>query len=200
VAQRAAEILHAHQERALAEARAAKLAQGLERAKSAHSRGDYEDAIVAFRAASALVPDDRRAQDACDDGIRRAQGALADIHWEKAHEEERDARWEEAARCYTVVCAGRPGDALAHERAANAWLRAGNVRRAVEMGRTAIALDPSSALFRITLARAYGAARLDASLHGELERALELAPGDARVQGLVARLRSLARQVGSKAS
>src|SRR5262249_7293444 len=111
-----------------------------------------------------------------------------------------DARWEEAARCYSVVCTGRPGDALAHERAANAWLRAGNVRRAVEMGRKAIELDPSSALFRITLARAYGAARLNASLHGELERARERAPGEARVQALVPRFRSLARQVGGKAS
>jgi tetratricopeptide (TPR) repeat protein len=167
---------------------------------AARARGDHEDAIVALRAASALVPDDRGVQDACDDGIRRAQRALADIHWEKAHEEERDGRWEEAARSYTVVCTGRPGDAAAHERAASAWLRAGNVRRAVEMGRKAIELDPSSARFRITLARAYGAARLDASLHGELDRALELAPGDARVQLLVARLRSLARQVANKAS
>jgi curved DNA-binding protein CbpA len=200
MAQCAAEIVRRHQERAVAEARAVETARGLEQARRALDRGDHEGAILAFRAAATLVPDDGEVQKTCDEGIRRAQRALADVHWAQAQEEEREARWEEAACCYTVVCTGRPGDARAHERAANAWLRVGDLRRAVEMARKAIELDPCSAMFRITLARAYGAAHLDTSFHGELERALELAPGDAKVEGIVARLRSQAQQIGSKAS
>jgi tetratricopeptide (TPR) repeat protein len=181
-ARRTAEALHAH----LA-------ARGIEQAESALDRGYLEDAIAVFRVAAALVP----VAETCDDGIRRAQRTLADIYWEQAQQAEHQARWEEAARCWAEVCAERPGDAAAHERAANVSLRTGDVRRAVEMARKAVELEPSSALYRIALARTYGAARLEASFHGELDRALDLAPGDPRVQGMVARLRSLAWEAGT---
>jgi curved DNA-binding protein CbpA len=196
MAQRAAEAVRAHHERAAAEARAVRIARGIEQGRSALARGDFETAVEAFRGAASHAPDDRSLQETCDEGIRQAQRALADIYWEQAQVEEREARWEAAARWYAGVCAGRPGDALAHERAANAWLRSGSVRRAVELARKAIELEPGSAIFRITLARTYAAAGLDTSFHGELDRAMELAPGDPRVVGLVSRLRGLVQRTG----
>ena len=49
---------------------------------------------------------------------------------------------------------------------------------------------------RITLARAYAAAGLEKSCHGELDRAAELAQGNPRVLGLVAQARTLAPKEG----
>jgi tetratricopeptide (TPR) repeat protein len=195
-AERIAEALRARQEQATAAARAAQLAQSLEQGRCALAREDFAGAMDAYRLAASLAPDDRGVQATCQDAIRRAARALADVCWERAVHEEREALWEDAARSYAGVCAGRPGDALAHERAANAALRSGNPRRAVEFARRAIELEPGSAMFRITLARTYGAAGLEKSFHGELDRALEVAPNDARVANLVSRVRSLSLKTG----
>ncbi len=196
MARHAVEALHAQHERAVAEARASQIAHRLEQGRSALAQGDFEAAVDAYRLASSLAPADRKLRETCEDGIRSAARALAEASWQQALQEESGARWDQAALCYAKVCTGRPGDALAHERAANASLRAGHVRRAVELARKAIELDPGSAMFRITLARTYVAAGLETSFHQELERALALAPNDARVQGLVSRLHSLAQPTG----
>jgi cytochrome c-type biogenesis protein CcmH/NrfG len=60
-----------------------------------------------------------------------------------------------------------------------------NPRRAVEFARRAIELDPRKPEFRVTLARTYAAAGLEKSAHAELDRALELAPKDAKIQAVV---------------
>src|SRR5262249_24087591 len=63
--------------------------------------------------------------------------------------------------------------------------------------RKAVELDPGSALFRLTLARTYGTAGLYASFHGELDRALALAPGEPRVEAIGSRLPSLAPEAST---
>jgi predicted Zn-dependent protease len=65
-----------------------------------------------------------------------------------------------------------------------------NPRRAVEFARRAIELDPRKPEFRVTLARTYAGAGLGKSAHAELDRALELAPKDAKIQALVSTARA----------
>jgi tetratricopeptide (TPR) repeat protein len=195
-AQRTAEALGAHYDKIATDARHAQLARLLDEGKGALDRRDFDGAIHAYRMASALAPDDPGVQATCNDALRRAAGALADGYWEQALGEEREQRWEDAALSYARVCAGRPGDAAAHERVASCALRSGNARRAVEFARKAIELAPRSAILHVTLARAYAAAGLQKSSDGELQRALELAPDDARIQSLVGRVQSLPRRAG----
>ena len=49
---------------------------------------------------------------------------------------------------------------------------------------------------RVTLARAYMAAGLERSASGELDRALELAPNDAKIRDVVAQVRSISPKGG----
>jgi tetratricopeptide (TPR) repeat protein len=190
------EAASAQYDRAVTEARLAELARGLERGKTALARDDFIGAINAYRLALSLAEDDPRVTAVCNDAIRVAGAALAEGYWAQAVHEESEERWEEAALSYAKVCAGRPGDALAHDRVANAALRSANVRRGVEFARKAIELAPGTALYRVTLARAYAAAGLEKSCHGELARALELAPDDARIRNLVSRVRALFTKAG----
>ncbi|MFT3774628.1 MAG: tetratricopeptide repeat protein [Minicystis sp.] len=194
---RTAEALNAHYEKDAAEARQAEVAQSLEKGKSALAGRDFEGAINHYRMAASLAPEDAKVQSTCNDAIRTAAGALAQGYWEQAVRDESEGNWEDAALGYAKVCAGRPNDARAHERVANAAIRAGNARRAVEFARKAIEITPGSAIFRITLARAYAAAGLEKSAHGELGRALELAPDDAKIRNLVSRVvEALTRRTG----
>jgi len=79
-----------------------------------------------------------------------------------------------------------PGSARVHERVAFATLKSsGNSRRAIEFARRAVELSPKEAEYHVTLARAYLAAGLEKSAVGELDRAAELAPKDARIRELI---------------
>jgi len=121
---------------------------------------------------------------------RLAGVALAEGYWKQAQYEESGGRWAEAALSYTKVCSGRPTDAKAHERVAFATLKSSaNVRRAVEFARKAVELEPRAPELRLTLARAYAVAGFEKSAKGEIDRALELAPGDAKIAELCKKAR-----------
>lgn len=195
-ARRTAEAMQAHRERAMTEARRTEVMRLLDEGSSLLDRKDFTASINAYRMAASLAPEDRAVQATCDEAVQHARDALANVHWEQAVLDEREERWEDAALGFARVCAARPNDAPAHERVAVAALRAGNVRRAVEYARKAIELAPRSAMHRITLARAYVAAGFDTSATSELQRALDLAPGDARIQNLASRVQAF---VGKKA-
>jgi Flp pilus assembly protein TadD len=187
----AAVAVNAFYGQAFEEARFARVEHALEEGKAALGRRDYNAAINAYRLAASHCQDDAKMLALCNDAIRFAAGELAEGYWEQALEDEREGRWEDASLNYARVCQGRPDDAMVHDRAANAALRSSNVRRAVELARRAIELAPISAAYRITLARAYAAADLARSAQGELDRALALAPDDARIKNLVARVRAV---------
>ncbi|APR84823.1 Tetratricopeptide repeat protein [Minicystis rosea] len=187
------EALHAYRAQADDDARRARLSQSLAQGKLAIDRRDYDSAIQAYRRVAALAPEDPEVQTTCQDAIRLAAGMLADGHWEQAVQDEREGRWEAAALAYAKVCAGRPNDARAHERVAHATLKLGNMRRAVEFARKAVEIAPGTALFHVTLARAYAAAGLGKSAQAELDRALALSPNDERIRQLVVRVRQLWR-------
>ena len=129
--------------------------------------------------------------------MRLAAAALAEGYWKQAQYEERQGRWAEAALSYAKACVGRPDDARAHERVAFATLKSSaNTRRAIEFARRAVELDASSAELRLTLARAYAAAGFEKSAQGEIERALSLAPNDAKIRELSAQVREQAQKNG----
>jgi curved DNA-binding protein CbpA len=196
-AQRAAEALRARYEAALAESRRVQLQRYLDLGRGALDRQDYAGAANAYRIAASLAPEDRDVQATCDEVMRHAATALAEGYRKQAQYEENQGRWAEAALSYSRTCAGRPGDARAHERVAFTTLKSSaNTRRAVEFARKAVELEPNIAEFRLTLALAYAAAGFEKSARGEIERAQELSPNDAKIRELGAAVREQTQRNG----
>jgi len=191
VVERAAEAMRMRQEAAVAEANLAQVNRYLEAGRDALTQKDFAGATNSYRIAASLAPEDAAVQATCDAALRQAAAALADGYWKQALYEESQERWAEAALSYSKVCAGRPESAQAHDRVADTTLKSSaNARRAVEFARKAIELDARKPEYHVTLARAYLAAGLEKSAHGELERALELAPKEPRIVALVNAARS----------
>ena len=193
--QRAADALIANHAARVAEARRAQLQRHLDQGKAMLAQQQFAASANAYRIAASLAPDDRTVQATCAEAVRLADAALADGYLKQAQYEESQDRWGEAALSYSKVCNGRPGNAAAHERVAFTTLKSSaNVRRAVEFARRAVELDPKSPQFRVTLASAYLAAGLEKSALGEIERALELTPGDQRIKDLAQQIRVQAQK------
>jgi curved DNA-binding protein CbpA len=181
------DMLRARYEHALHESRKAQIKRHVEIGRTALDRKEYAAAANSYRIAASLDPDDKEMQDLAAHAQREAAAALAEGYLKQAEYEMGQERWLEAALSFSKVCAGRPEDAAAHERVAFATLKSGgNVRRAVDFGRRAVELAPSNPDFRFTLARAYVAAGFEQSARGEVQRAVELAPKNARIKALAA--------------
>ncbi|MFS8065861.1 MAG: tetratricopeptide repeat protein, partial [Byssovorax sp.] len=196
--QRVAEALRAHHDAGIANARRAQLQRHLDQGKAALEQQQFAAAANAYRIAASLAPDDLAVQTTCAEAMRLADAALADGYWRQALYEEGQDRWAEAALSYSKVCNGRPTSAKAHERVAVATLKSSaNIRRAVDFARRAVELEPKSPQFRLTLASAYMAAGLERSALGEIERALELAPGDPKIKDLAQQVRVQAQKPGN---
>jgi curved DNA-binding protein CbpA len=196
--QRTTEALRARHDAAVAEARRAQLQRHLDQGKASLAQQQFAAAANAFRIAASLAPDDQAVQATCAEAMRLADAALADGYLKQAIYEESQDRWGEAALSYSKVCNGRPGNASAHERVAFTTLKSSaNVRRAVEFARRAVELDPKSPQFHLTLASAYMAAGLERSALGEIDRALELAPGDQKIKDLSQQVRVQAQKPGN---
>ncbi|MFO0755437.1 MAG: DnaJ domain-containing protein [Byssovorax sp.] len=196
-AQRAADALRARYESAIAENKREQIRRYVTNGKAALEKQDFAAAANAYRIAASLAPEDEKLAAEAEDVSRQAGTALADGYWKQAQYEEGEGRFAEAALSYAKVCNGRPNDAKAHERVAYATLKSStNVRRAVEFARKAVELEPRHPELRLTLARAYAAAGFEKSARGELDRALELAPGDAKIADLVVKTREEAQKLG----
>lgn len=196
--QRVAEALRAYHDAGIANARRAQLQRHLDQGKAALAQQQFAAAANVYRIAASLAPDDLAVQATCAEAMRLADAALADGYWRQALYEEGQDRWAEAALSYSKVCNGRPTSAKAHERVAVATLKSSaNIRRAVDFARRAVELEPKSPQFRLTLASAYMAAGLERSALGEIERALELAPGDPKIKDLAQQVRVQAQKPGN---
>jgi curved DNA-binding protein CbpA len=184
--------------RLLAPRREAKAVQQIERFRIAGERafeeGKWVSAVNALRIALSLVPEDDRLRQLLDDAENKAAAELAGSYLARANYEERNQNWEEAARSYQRVAAGRPNDHDPLEKAAQCLLRSSaDPRQAVTLARRATQLAPKIASCRLTLARAYEAADLINSAMAELERARELSPKDPEITDWIARLKSAKR-------
>jgi Flp pilus assembly protein TadD len=120
---------------------------------------------------------------------QKADTLLGETYINQAQYEERNGQWAEAARSWTKASRGRPNDVIAHERAANAIVKAGgDLHEARRLARRACELGPAVALNRMTLAAVYLAAGLELNARRELEAAAQLAPQDDTIRAMLEKL------------
>jgi curved DNA-binding protein CbpA len=158
-------------------------------AETALAAGDSVAAANAFRIAANLNTRDEELERKASEARQKADALLADTYMRQAQYEEKQAQWPEAAKTWARVCKAAPNNAIAHERAANAAVKAGGeLRDGVRFGQRACELEPKNALFRITLATCYTAAGMALNARRELDTAAQLAPHDGTIQNMIKRV------------
>jgi predicted Zn-dependent protease len=155
----------------------------------AKAKGDAVAAANAYRVAATLSPDDEEVQKVAREAQIKADEVLADTYTKQASYEEKNGQWIEAARSWVRVCRVRPDAAQAHERAANAFVKAGaeDLHEAARLAQRACTLEPTNTPYRVTLAGVYLAAGLALNARRELETAAQQAPHDGTIQAMLKR-------------
>jgi len=157
--------------------------------QEALAAGDAIAAANAFRVAISLSPEDPELERTAKEAQARAEELLAETYEKQATYEERNGQWTEAARSWARVCRARPNDDNAHERGANAIVKAeGDLHEAARLAQRACSIKPQNALYRVTLANVYLAAGLALNARRELETAAQLAPQDGTIQAMLRRV------------
>jgi Tfp pilus assembly protein PilF len=111
---------------------------------------------------------------------------MADTYAKQAALEEQMGKWTAAALSWARVCEGRPEDAAAHRRTAEALVRGeGDLHRARDYAQRAVELDPGNHRGHLALARVFLAAGLAKNARRELEAAAKLDPADETVKNLL---------------
>jgi curved DNA-binding protein CbpA len=176
-------------EERVALAKAVEAKKYLANAEAALSANDPVAAANAFRIALRLAPDDSELQRKAADAQSKADALIAETYERQARYEEKNQEWEAAVRSWGRVCKVRPRDAEAHERMANAIVKArGDLHQASKIALQACELAPDNAQFRVTLALVYEAAGLGLNARRELERAAQLAPQDDNIRLMLKKL------------
>lgn len=115
---------------------------------------------------------------------------LAETYTKQARYEEQLGKWGQAALSWARVCEGRPEDAAAHRRTAEALLKVkGDLHRARGYAQRAVELTPDDAKARAVLGRVFIAAGLKLNAKRELEIAAKLDPSDDLVKNLLRELK-----------
>ena len=157
--------------------------------QEALAAGDAVSAANQFRVAVSLKPDDPELDRVAREAQAKAEEVLATTYEKQATYEEKTAQWPEAARSWVRVCRARPDDTNAHDRAANALVKAGgDLHEAARLAQRACTLDPGTTAFRVTLANVYLAAGLSLNARRELETAAQQAPQDGTIQAMLKRV------------
>lgn len=167
----------------------------LKQGGEARDRKDWVAAAQAFKQALMLSPEDKGIEQSYEESRAEADKVLAESYEHQAQYEERNQNWQVAARNWIALAALRADNAQAHERAANALVRAeGDLHRAGEFAKRAVALEPTNALCRMTLATVYFAAKLLLNARREVEAATQLDPQDPKLQQYLQALQKRARE------
>jgi curved DNA-binding protein CbpA len=157
--------------------------------QEALATGDAVSAANAFRVAMTLNPEDPELQRTTKEAQAKADEMLAATYEKQASYEEKNGQWVEAARSWARVCRVRPGDIHAHERGANAIVKAeGDLHEAARLAQRACELEPKNPRYRVTLANVYLAAGLALNARRELETAAQQAPQDGSIQAMLKRV------------
>jgi curved DNA-binding protein CbpA len=177
----------------IAHAKAVEARKYVTRAEEALAAGDAVSAANALRVASGLAPQDPELQRRAADAQAKADEVLSETYARQARYEEKSNHFVEAARSWARVYKARPDDFDAHERGANAIVKAGgDLREAARLGKRACEIDPRSSRARVTLAEVYLAAGMVLNAQRELETAAQLAPHDDNIQAMMKRVGKLA--------
>jgi tetratricopeptide (TPR) repeat protein len=156
------------------------------RAKDAEQAGDILLAASQLQAALAIDPEAQELLAEYDRVSKVVARNLAVNYEKQALYEEKTGAWDAAARSWARVSDGRPEDANAARRAADAMLKAtGDLHRAQKYAQKAVSLDGRSLPNLTVLARVYLAAGLKLNALRELEKAAHLAPNDEMVNNLL---------------
>jgi len=183
------EMLKRRYEERVAIARKAQTEKYLGLAREAEKKNDVLGAATAYKVAIGSLPEGDPVRVAAEVVIAKADAMLADTFLRQAQYEERSEHWGDAARSWQRVAKGRPNDARAHERAANAMvLSKGDLHVAAELAKRAIAIEPKNADYKATLAAVFIEAGLGLNARRELEAAAQLSPRNANIQALLKRV------------
>jgi tetratricopeptide (TPR) repeat protein len=170
-------------------AKAREAAKFASQAEAAVASGDSVAAANAYRIAANLNTADGELERKASEARVKADALLAETYMKQARYEETQGQWPEAARSWSRVCKASPDNAIAHERAAHAAVKASaDLHAGVRFGQRACELEPKNALFRITLATCYSAAGMTLNARRELDTAAQLAPHDGTIQSMIKRV------------
>jgi curved DNA-binding protein CbpA len=185
----AVEALRRRYEDRIAQSKSQQARKYAQNAEAARAAGDPVAAANALRVAATLAPSDADLQRRAVEAQSEADALLGETYTKQAQYEEKNGQWTEAARSWTRACRGRPNDAHAHERAANAILQAsGDLHQAAKLAKRACEIEPASVVARTTLASAYLGAGMVLSAKRELETAAQLAPHDGTIRSLMEKM------------
>jgi curved DNA-binding protein CbpA len=176
-------------EERVAGAKASESRKFARQAEAALTAGDLVASANAFRIAASLTPEDVELTQKARGAKVKADLLLSETYTKQGRYEETHGQWPEAARSWARVCKVCPNDANAHERAANAVVKAGgDLHDGARFAQRACEIDPKNPLYRITLATCYAAAGLGLNARRELDTATQLAPHDDNIQGMIRRV------------
>jgi tetratricopeptide (TPR) repeat protein len=171
---------------ALSGNKGAQVQSHLKKARDAENGGDVLLAASQLQLALAIAPENLELVAEYDRVSKVVARNLADNYEKQAQYEEKTGNWQAASRSWTRVSDGRPEDARAAARGAEALLRAGgDLHEAQRLASRAAQLDAKSVENLTILARVYLAAGLKKNALRELQRAHELAPRDEMVNNLL---------------
>jgi hypothetical protein len=166
-------------------------AQILAQAEQAHAGGKLAEANKHLKLLTAMTFEDAKIRARVAQLKTQIARALAVDFEKQAAYEEKQQRWELAARSWLRVAEGRPKDSLPLQRAALAQMQAGaDLKQVLELAKRAVELAESDPEAHRTLARVYVAAGMQANARRELEAAQrcttpasEEAPKEAAAKG-----------------
>ncbi|HEY4104251.1 MAG TPA: DnaJ domain-containing protein, partial [Polyangiaceae bacterium] len=158
-------------------------------AEDALGRGDLATAANALRIACSIAPENTELAARLGELENRAAAELWEAYVERGKYAAFEGRHAEAAESFERAAIGHPS-ATHFERAAFHLLEAGgDAKRAVQLGKQAVALAPHHGKCRLTLAQAYFAGKMRESGLAELERARALEPDLQLIKDFAARVR-----------
>jgi hypothetical protein len=164
------------QEQIAAQAHQQQLDRYVALAKEAAEQHDLVSATNSLRIACSLAPENSGLAQKLAGMQQRAAEENWEEYAERANYEVFEGRLAEAARSYEFAALGHPNWRF-FERAAFCFLNSGgDLKRAGELAKRAVALGPDISRCHLTLAQIYIAAKLKQSALAALERALSLDP------------------------
>lgn len=185
----AVDALKRRYEERLDQANAAQIRRYADAAEQALAKNDLANAASALSLAVKFAPNDVALAMRYQEIKNKADVLLAESYIKQAGYEERQQRWPEAARSWARVARIRPEDARAQDRTAHCLLQAaGDMHEAAEHAKRAVALEPGTALYHVTLAEVYAKAGLTASARRAAETGLAVDPKNASLLAVLKRV------------